>query len=106
MYTAPHYRTVLAGMSEYLPDAQAGRDFYFLGRSQATTLNPVVNIGAGYVDRAHLLQPSSSRTGYGSRIAATIADVVKYEGIRKGKPASDGIPLPQPPKDPFERLYH
>lgn len=106
MHTAPHYRTVLAGMSEYLPDAQAGRDLYFLGRSQATIMNPVANIGGGYLDRAHLLQPSSSRTSYGARIAATIADVVKYEGIRKGKVPSDGIPLPQPPKDPFERFYN
>ncbi len=106
MYTAPHYRTVLAGMAEYLPDAQAGRDLYFLGRSQATVLNPVANIGAGYFDRAHLLPPSSSRTSYGSRLSGSIADVVKHEGIRKGKPASDGIPLPQPPKDPFERLYN
>src|SRR3989338_7406443 len=98
---APHYSSLLARMNEYPPDAQAGRDLYFLGRSQATVMNPVANIGAGYLDRAHLLPPSSSRTGYGSQLSGGIADRVRYMGIGKRGAAgeilygNDGNPLLQ-----------
>ena len=62
---APHYKTVLASMNEYLPDAQASRDFYFQGKAQAMIMPSIATPGLAYFDRTHLFQPSVARANYG-----------------------------------------
>ncbi len=57
-------QALLAQGSEYFPDAQAGRDLYFLGKAQATILPSISSPAIGYQSRMHLL-PSTDRVGYG-----------------------------------------
>ncbi len=62
--TAPDYRTVLAGNSEYLPDSHAERGAYFAVRAQLLTTDPISSPGAKYLHVANLLQ-QPQRSAYG-----------------------------------------
>ncbi len=61
---APHYKTVLAQMQEYLPDAQCSRDLYFWRKEQATITPTLFSPAALYFDRINLFPSVDGKASY------------------------------------------
>ena len=86
----PHYKTLLSGMSDYLPDAQALLTTYFVNKSQAASRDPIQSPALNYDLRIHL-QPDRSLNDYGikSQLQHNIADMVGYLGTERRKPEEE-----------------
>ncbi len=59
-------RDFLARGSEYLPDAQAGRELYSMGKSQAMSMPAIASASLHYESRAHMLS-ISEKPSYGTK---------------------------------------
>jgi len=57
-------QALLAQGSEYLPDAHALRELYFVSKAQAISMPTISSPSIGYQSRVHLL-PSMELRGYG-----------------------------------------